>query len=341
VNTGTERAELTTTALRPFQVPSRWGSIWQLVNSVVPYFALWAAMIWAIQFSYPLTLLLAVFAAAFLVRIFIIFHDCGHGSFFRSRRANDWVGFFTGLFTMTPHHEWWHNHSIHHANVGNLDKRGVGDIWTMTVAEYRAASKMKRLRYFLVRQPLFMLTVGPLIVFVVLQRFPSQASRARERRSILLANIVLAAVIGALCWAIGWKAFVAIQLPVLLMAGAGGIWLFYVQHQYEGTYWQKTEKCDFLTAAIDGSSFYRLPRVLQWFSGNIGFHHVHHLSPRIPNYKLEKCHNAFARLRQVRPLTLRDSMVSARLRLWDEEKQQLVGFREAMRRSRHDGPHPA
>lgn len=314
------------TELRDFQAPSVPKAVWQLVNSLVPYFALWAIMIQTVKWSYPLTLALGVVASGFLVRVFIIFHDCGHGSFLPSRRWNEFVGFFTGVLTLTPHREWWHNHSLHHARSGNLDKRGVGDIWTMTVDEFRHASRLKRLGYFLVREPVFMLTVGPLLVFALQHRFPTPASGPAEKRSILLTNLVLAAAITALCLTIGWKAYLMIHLPILIMAGAAGIWLFYVQHQFEDTYWNRDEQWDFAEAAFAGSSFYRLPRVLQWFSGNIGFHHVHHLSPKIPNYRLEACHRKFAALRTAPELGLRASLETAKLRLWDSERRKLVGW---------------
>jgi omega-6 fatty acid desaturase (delta-12 desaturase) len=337
--TGPEESGLNDTAhalptpadLRPFQAPTISGSLWQLTNSVVPYVALWVLMVKTISFSYPLTFLLAIVASAFLVRVFIIFHDCGHGSFFRSRRANEWVGFFTGLLTLTPHHEWWHSHALHHAQTGNLDKRGSGDVWTMTVEEYNSASRYQKILYFLVRQPLFMLTVGPLLVFVVQARFPHSTSRARERRSIIMANLVLAAAITTLCLTIGWKTYLAIHLPITIMAGAAGIWLFYVQHQFEDTYWSQEKGWDFHDAAVMGSSFYKLPRVLQWFSGNIGFHHVHHMSPKIPNYLLEKCHRAFPAFERAPVLTVKSSMKSAHLRLWDSRRRKLVGWREARR----------
>ena len=331
-----DRAAISTRALKPFQSPSTRRALRQLANSVLPYLALWAVMIRTIEFSYPLTLALAVLAALFLVRVFIIFHDCGHGSFFASRRANEWVGFFTGVLTLTPHQEWWHNHSLHHAHSGNLDKRGAGDIWTLTVEEFRRAHWIKRLGYVLVRQPAFMLTVGPFLVFGLQHRFPTKHSRAREKRSILLTNLVLAVAITALCLTIGWKHYLMIHMPILLVAGAAGIWLFYVQHQYEGTYWDRDRDHDFVRAAIEGSSWYRLPRVLQWFSGNIGFHHVHHLSPRIPNYRLEACHRAFAAFRGVRPLTLRTSLRSLQLRLYNESTRRLVDWREAWSAPRPD-----
>jgi omega-6 fatty acid desaturase (delta-12 desaturase) len=317
--------------LRPFQEPSIKGSLWQIANSVIPYVALWALMVQTVQFSYLLTLALAVLASGFLVRIFIIFHDCGHGSFFRSRKANEWVGFFTGLLTMTPFREWWHTHALHHAQTGNLDKRGSGDVWTLTVDEFRSASKFKKLLYVLVRQPQFMLIVGPLLLFGFQNRFPSVTSRLRERRGVLWTNLALAVVITTLCITIGWKTYLAIHAPIVIIAGAAGIWLFYVQHQFEDAYWKQDKDWDFADAAVMGSSFYRLPRVLQWFSGNIGFHHVHHLSPKIPNYRLEACHRAFPALAIAPQLSLLQSLKSLHLRLWDPVGRKLVGWRQALR----------
>jgi len=312
--------------LRPFQRPSVGGSLWQITNSVVPYLALWVLMVQTIQFSYALTLLLAVVASAFLVRIFIIFHDCGHGSFFPSRRANEWVGFFTGMLTLTPHFEWWRNHALHHAQTGNLDKRGSGDVWTLTREEYEASPRWRRLLYVVVRQPIFMLTVGPLLIFAYQGRFPGRNSRTRERRWIVVMNLALAVAVTALCLTIGWKTYLAIHVPIIIMAGAAGIWLFYVQHQFEDAYWEHDPDWDFQEAAVLGSSFYRLPSVLQWFSGNIGFHHVHHLSPKIPNYRLEACHRRFRAFDCAPVLTVRSSMKSLGLRVWDTRRRKMVGW---------------
>jgi len=323
--------------LRPFQEPSLRGSIWQIANSVVPYVGLWVLMTWTVSFSYPLTLALAVLASGFLVRVFIIFHDCGHGSFFRSRRANEWVGFLTGMLTLTPFRDWWYNHSLHHSQTGHLDKRGYGDVWTMTVEEFRAASRWDKLRYICVREPIFMFGVGSFFMFAFKNRLPNSVSRPRERRAVLLTNLALAAIVTTLCLTIGWKTYLAIHIPIIVVAGAAGIWLFYVQHQFEATYWEKEPRWDYATAALTGSSYYRLPRVLQWFSGNIGFHHVHHLSPKIPNYRLQECHRTFPQFQRAPRLSLRESLRCAQLRLWDEEGQRLVGWREAAKAGRPAG----
>ncbi|MFO7652342.1 MAG: fatty acid desaturase [Candidatus Krumholzibacteriia bacterium] len=304
-------------------------SLWQLANSVVPYVLLWVLMVHSLSVSYALTLGLAVLASGFLVRIFIIFHDCGHGSFFRSRRANDVVGFLTGALTLTPHRQWWRQHLRHHGSAGDLDRRGTGDVWTMTVKEYRAASRWRRLVYRTVRQPFFMLAVGPFVMFAILARFPTRDSRRPEVLGIMATNLVIAGAIAALVATIGWRAYLMIHLPIVALSGAAGIWLFYVQHQFEGAYWSRRADWDYVSAAVEGSSFYRLPRLLQWFSGNIGFHHVHHLNARVPNYRLEECHRGDPQLRSVRPVTLRASLASLSLRLWDEEAGRMVGFAAA------------
>lgn len=313
----------------PYQRPRTGASLWQLTNSVVPYVALWVAGYHLLAVSYWLTLATSVVAAGFLVRIFIIFHDCGHGSFFASRRANDAVGFLTGVLTFTPYFDWRREHAQHHATAGDLDRRGHGDVATMTVEEYRQAPVWRRIAYRLYRNPLFLLGVGPLWVFLVKQRFPHAGSGPRERLSVHLTNLALVAAGAMLTVTIGFKALVLVQLPILALGGAAGIWLFYVQHQFEQAYWARGGQRDFLAAALRGSSFYQLPRVLQWFTGNIGFHHIHHLSPRIPNYLLERCHHEQPQLQHVNRLTLRSSLRSLRLRLFDEAAGRMVSFRAA------------
>ena len=301
-------------------------SVWQLVNSLIPYLALWGLMIWTLDISYWLTLALAVVAAGFLVRIFIIFHDCGHGSFFKSRRANHLVEFVTGVLTFTPYRQWRHQHALHHATSGDLDRRGTGEIWTLTVREYLEASRWKRLSYRLARNPFVLLGIAPLYVFLIQQRLPSRVAGKRERRGVYWTNGALLAVAVLMSLTIGLKAYLLIQLPVTMFAASAGVWLFYVQHQFEGVQWDRREDWDYTEAALLGSSFYKLPKVLQWFTGNIGFHHIHHLSPAIPNYNLERCYKATPMFQQVKPLTLWRSMKSLSLRLWDEQRRKLVGF---------------
>ncbi len=309
-----------------YQEPSTARAIWQIVNTIVPYGLLWYFMHLAMSVSWWLVVPLALLAGAFVVRIFIIFHDCGHGSYFRSGVANDIVGFLTGMLTFTPYYHWRWEHAIHHASAGHLDKRGVGDVWTLTVQEYLEASRWKRFAYRLARNPFFLFVVAPLFLFIVHERFPSKNANKRERHSVWAMNAALLAFAASLSFIFGIKAYLIIQLLILLVAGSSGVWLFYVQHQFEGVYWERGQDWDFTAAALQGSSFYKLPKVLQWFSGNIGFHHIHHLSPRIPNYNLERCHKADPLFQTVKPVTLFSSLKALTFRLWDERQRKLVGF---------------
>lgn len=313
-------------AVAGYQSPDLRRSLGQIVNTFVPYIILWILMVRSLTISYWLTLALAVPAAGFLVRIFIFFHDCGHGSFFKSQRANDILGIISGILTFTPYYAWRHAHAIHHATAGDLDRRGVGDIWTLTVREYLAAPTWKRLAYRIFRFPPIMFLLGPIVVFLLLQRFPIGEKAPRERMSVWATDLALLGVAALMSALIGLQAYLLIQIPVMVIAGAAGVWLFYVQHQFEGVYWERHANWDFVTSAMQGASFYRLPKVLQWFSGNIGFHHIHHLSPKIPNYKLQACFAANPIFQQVKPITLRSSLKSLGLHLWDEESRRLVGF---------------
>ncbi|MDA9764284.1 fatty acid desaturase [Opitutales bacterium] len=315
------------TAVAPFQKPHLPHSSWQIANSVGSYVLLWFAMYLSVSLSVWLTLGLAVLAAGFQVRIFILFHDCAHGSFFASKRANDVLGFITGVLTFTPYLHWRWEHCRHHATSGNLNKRGMGDIKTMTVQEYLEATRFKRTGYRMLRNPVILLLIVPVLLFLIKQRFPSAEAGKRERRSVHWTNLGILLMVAGLCWVFGIQMYVLIQLAITVVSGGAGIWLFYVQHQFEGVSWERDEKWDYTTAALDGSSFYRLPKLLQWFSGNIGFHHIHHLSPRIPNYNLEACHRASPCFHQVHQLTLWSSLRSLNLRLWDEKERRLVSFR--------------
>ena len=299
-------------------------SLWQVANTLIPYFILWGLMIWSIQFSYWITLALSIPAAGFMMRTFIIFHDCGHGSFFKSQKANDFVGRITGLLNFTPYYRWKHDHAIHHATAGDLDRRGTGDVYTMTVKEYLAAPWWKKALYRIMRHPLALLGVGPLIVFVISHRIPPSKGR-REIASVWWTNVSLVVLISLMCWLIGWKAYLLVQLPILLISTSIGVWLFYVQHNFDPTYWDNHEGWEFVKAGLQGSSFYKLPLILQWFTGNIGFHHIHHLSAKIPNYNLPKCYYENP-LFHVTPLTIRSSLKSLSLRLYDEEQKMLVGW---------------
>lgn len=320
-----------------YQHPSSVRAVWQLVSTLVPYALLWYLMYHALEISLWLAIPLAVLAAAFLVRIFIIFHDCGHGSFLGSRRANDAVGVLAGILTFSPYHHWRWQHSIHHGTAGQLDRRGTGDVWTMTVQEYLEASRWRRCVYRLARNPFVLFVLAPLFMFVIWQRFPAADARARERRSVRRMNFALAGMVIVLSWIFGVWPYLLLQAVVMAIAGAAGLWLFYVQHQFEDAYWEREADWNYLAAALRGSSFYKLPKVLQWFSGNIGFHHVHHLSPRIPNYNLQKCHEAESLFQQVKTMTLASSLRSLRLRLWDEQNRKLVSYAH-LRRARPPCP---
>lgn len=313
-----------------YQKPSTARASWQIVNTVVPYALIWVLMYYTMSVSWWLTIPLAILAGGFLVRAFIIFHDCGHGSFFKSNQANNVWGFICGVLTFTPYYHWRWEHSLHHATSGDLDRRGIGDVWTMTVQEYLESSRWKRFTYRLVRNPLVLFVLAPLLVFVVLQRFPKKQADSRERHSVYWMNLAIFAMAAVMTAIFGLKAYLILQLTAMLVAGSAGFWLFYVQHQFDGVYWERRDDWDYAAAALQGSSFYKLPRVLQWFSGNIGFHHIHHLSPRIPNYHLERCHRANPLFQTVKPLTLFASLKSLTFRLWDEQRRKLVGF-EALR----------
>lgn len=314
--------------IAPFTVPSLPRALWQVANTLIPYVALWFVMHWSLSVSYWLTLALAIPGGVLVVRSFIIFHDCGHGSFFKSKKANDVLGFITGMVTFTPYGHWSWQHAVHHQTSGDLDRRGEGDIWTLTVNEYLQSSKQRRFLYRFLRNPLILFVVAPLIMFFGYQRFCSPHAKGKDRKSVYLMNLALACLVGGLMWLLGWKEYLMIQVPITMVAGMVGIWMFYVQHQFEDVYWEHRDEWDYTTAALEGSSFYKLPKILQWCTGNIGFHHVHHLSSRIPNYYLEACHNSHPMFYTVKPITLMSSLKCMHLRLFDEETKQLIGYRK-------------
>jgi len=322
-----------------YENPALGRSLWQVASTVVSYGVLWYLMHRSVAISYWITLALAILAAGFLVRLFIIFHDCGHGSFFKSRKANDTLGVITGILTFTPYYQWRHKHAIHHATSGDLDRRGTGDVWTMTVREYLDAPRWRRFAYRLIRNPVVLFGIAPLLLLVVGQRFTWRKADRRERTNVLWTNLAIFGMAALLAWLMGLKAYLVIQVTVLMIAGSVGVWLFYVQHQFEGAYWARRGDWDYVTAALQGSSYYRLPKVLQWFTGNIGFHHIHHLSPGIPNYNLEKCHKADPLLQSATHITLLASLKSFSHRLWDEQRQRWVGYRDlrTLRRGRSTG----
>ena len=310
-----------------YQNPSLQRSLWQVANTLIPYFVLLTLMYVSLSYSYWITLALALPAGGLLTRSFIIFHDCGHGSFFKSQRANNLLGTICGLMVFTPYYQWRFEHAVHHATSGDLDRRGVGDIFTMTVDEYLKLPRWGRYKYRLYRSPIVMLGIGPWFTFLISQRFVNPISKKRERVSVYFSNLFIVALLVVAALTIGVKAFLLIQLPVAFVGGLGGIWMFYIQHQFEGTYWQRHEEWDYTTAAIRGSSYFKLPKVLQWFTGNIGFHHIHHLSSRIPNYALQQCMEENPEFQNVTTITLWSSLKSLRLNLWDEEQRQLISFR--------------
>ena len=316
-------------ALSTYQDPDLWKAVWQLVNTVIPYVALWIAMVILLNrgTSYWLVLPLILVASALLVRIFIFFHDCCHGSFFASRRANRILGYVTGILTFTPYDNWKHSHARHHATAGDLDRRGEGDVWMMTVEEYQRAPLLKRLAYRFYRTPVVTFGLGPAYMFLISHRFASKGATKRERVSVVITNLAIAAIIAVAGFTIGLRTYVLIQLPVILIAGMMGVWLFYVQHQFEGVYWARHESWDPMRAAMEGSSYYKLPKVLQWVTGNIGFHHIHHIRSRIPNYHLQDAYEAVPHLQSVEPVTIRRSLKSLRMNLYDEERKRMVSFR--------------
>jgi omega-6 fatty acid desaturase (delta-12 desaturase) len=309
--------------------PDLKSSLFQLVMTATPFIALLVVMATATQGRYWLTILLAFPTAGLLVRLFIIQHDCGHGSFFKSRAANDFLGRALCVLTLTPYGDWKNDHAMHHASSGNLDRRGRGDVATMTVGEYEAATPLKKLAYRLFRNPIVLVLLGAPINFIVLQRLPTgRAFRDRAaRRSVMSLNIALVIIFGLPMTVLGVVPVLATYLPVMIIASWIGNWMFYVQHQYEDAYWMRDGEWNFHTAAIRGSSYFDLPPILQWISGNIGLHHIHHLCSRIPNYRLQACLDIAPELHRIaKRITLRDSLTCWRLALWDEKRHLLVRF---------------
>lgn len=321
-------------SVAPYEKTDKHASIRQMINTLGPLVLLWVAAYMSLSVSYWLTLAFAIPAAGFVIRTFIIFHDCCHGSFFQNRKANDIIGTITGVLTLVPYRQWKHSHSIHHAGSSNLDKRGIGDIWIMTVDEYAEATPLKRLYYRIYRNPLVMFVIGPIAVFVIQYRFNAKGARRKERMNTYLTNLSIVALYSALIWAIGWQAFLLVQLPIVFVSGFLGIWLFYVQHQFEDSYFEHENEWSYVMAAVEGSSYYKLPKLLQWITGNIGFHHVHHLSPKVPNYNLELAHNATPPLQKATTITIGTSMKALNFRLWDEKNKNFVSFKQLKARDR-------
>ncbi|WP_080849172.1 fatty acid desaturase [Cytobacillus gottheilii] len=313
--------------MAPFEKANRNASIRQLLNTLIPFFALWYGAYLSLEVSYLLTLALSVIASGFLVRIFIIFHDCCHNSFFKNKKANKIIGTITGVITLFPFSQWQRDHSIHHATSSNLDKRGTGDIWVLTVQEYIDAPFWTKVGYRLYRNPIIMFGLGPIYQFLIVNRFNRKDAKWKERLNTYITNVSIVALYSGMCWLIGWEAFLLVQLPIFLLSGSAGIWLFYIQHTFEQSYFEVDSEWEYVKAAVEGSSYYKLPKILQWLTGNIGFHHVHHLSPRVPNYLLEEAHNESEALQHAPTITIAKSLESLRFKLWDEENKNFVGYK--------------
>lgn len=321
--------------MKPYAVASNRKALWQLTTTML---ALLATSVAAIAFFkagfYVLTWMLSPIWALLLVRLFVLQHDCGHHSFFSSKKANNLTGFFLSAFTFTPILNWRYSHNLHHGSNGNLDRRGTGDIWIMTATEFAQADKWTRLKYRLYRHPVFLFFVGPFFYFLFRRRFSVHISRTmwRERRDLWLTNLYIVSLYVGLALLIGWRDLVIIMTPVLMMTAGGGVWLFYMQHTFEDTYLKRSKQWDFVDAAIEGSTMYQLPQILHWFTANIGFHHIHHLNSQIPNYHLQKCMaenmDLFANVPVIR---LRDSLAISKLKLWDENLGRYIGFEQATR----------
>jgi omega-6 fatty acid desaturase (delta-12 desaturase) len=316
-------------ALDVYAQPRLGRSLLEIATSVVPYVALSVLMYLTLGVSDFVTFALALPAAGFLVRTFVVFHDCTHGSLMASKRANARIGRVLGLFVLSPFQRWRHDHAIHHGSSGDLERRGVGDIVTLTVAEYRARSWRGRLAYRVVRNPAVMFGLGPVIAMMVGPRIATRSQRPRMRHSVVGTDLALVAVAGGLMWLTGVDKFLLVWLPAAMLAGSAGIWLFYVQHQFEDAYWQSPADWNYAEAALRGSSYLKLPKVLQFFTGNIGLHHVHHLNPRIPNYNLQRAHDENPIFHEVPTLSLSEAIQTVRLKLWDEHRGKLVSFAEA------------
>ena len=323
--------ELLKSDIHVYQRPSMAKSIWQICNTLIPYVALLALSYFALRVSFWLALPVIFISSGFMIRTFIIFHDCGHQSFFRSRKANRFWGVITGFLTFTPYHYWKSNHDRHHNTSGNLDKRGFGDVWTMTVAEYAKASRRERLKYRLYRNPFVMFFLGPLLIIMVTHRIPKSYVDKKERNSVYLTNISIFVFAVSMSILIGPLNYLIIQLLTLYLGLIAGVWLFYVQHQFEDVYWARAEEWNFIEASLKGGSFYKLPKIVNWFTGNIGYHHIHHLLTGIPNYNLPNCHEETPINKVVKPTKFFVSLKSLGYRLWDENNGKLVGYREARR----------
>jgi omega-6 fatty acid desaturase (delta-12 desaturase) len=320
-------------ATKAYETPVRSKAIWQIVNTLIPFLATWLLALTSFSRGWPvwLTVTSALASGLLLIRIFIFFHDCTHGSFFASRNANAFWGTIFGILTYTAYADWRISHGMHHAASGNLDKRGVGDIWTMTLDEFKNSTPGGRFWYQIYRNPIMLFLIMPPLLFFIRQRYPNAKAKGRSWTSIIITDIGILAIAAGIVWAFGWQALVFVHLPTFYFVTVVGLWLFYVQHQFDPGYWERTPEWDHHGAAMEGSSHYDLPRFLQWISGNIGFHHVHHLRPRIPNYRLQECYDDIPELQLENPLTLATSLRSINRHIWDEVEKRLLTFRQARR----------
>ncbi|MFN8151308.1 MAG: fatty acid desaturase [Solirubrobacterales bacterium] len=326
-------------AMAPYAKPILWRSVLDIMTSVVPFFIGWGLMYWALDISYWLVLAISIPTAGCLLRTFILFHDCTHGSFFESKAANTWGGRFFGLLVFQCFGNWRHHHALHHGSAGDLDRRGDGDVPTWTVDEYFSKPFMSRLGYRLFRNPVIMFGIGPIWSLLVGPRVWANAKSTKLRNSILLTNLAVIVMVGGLMAIFGVTEVLLIYAPLVLIAGTAGVWLFFVQHQFEDVYWENSDAWSYSAAALQGSSYLKLPQPFQFFTGNIGLHHVHHLSSRVPNYSLQRAHDEVDAFADVPVLTFGKSLRCSRLKLWDERSKQLVTFREG-RRSVEQGPAP-
>jgi acyl-lipid omega-6 desaturase (Delta-12 desaturase) len=320
--------------VKPFVASDHGASYRQLGNTFIPYGLLWFAMYQSLNLSYALTLALAVPTAGFTLRIWVLQHDLGHGSMFRSSRVNHFWGSICGVFTLLPYHHWRRIHNLHHSHFGNLDRRGPGYITTLTVREYLALPAWRRALYRAYRNPMIVVVPGAWYYFLLQHRVPydARADWRRERRSVYFTNAAVLALAALLSGIVGWQAFLLVHLPIVLLASSVGAWIFVAQHSFEESYWTDAAHWDFVEAAVQGSSFYHMSPVMRWFTASVGYHHVHHLSPRIPNYRLAECHQEVPELRAVQPLTGRELWRTAQMGLWDEDAGRMVAFRDLKRR---------
>ena len=318
--------------VRKYSTPDPVKSWWQVINTLGSFVFLWWLAYKALDISIYLAIFISLVNQIFNIRTFIILHDCGHGSFFKSKKLRTLIGTICGVLTFTPYKQWTREHAGHHQTSGNLDKRGLGDVWTITTAEYSEMSPLAKLGYHAFRFPLVNFVIGPFYIFQIRFRFKQHFDGPEEDRNRYLTNFLIAAIITTLCLTLGWKTFLIVHLPIVLLSNTIGTWLFFVQHQYEDAYWRKNDEWDYFDASIKGSSFLKLPKFFQWSTGNIGIHHIHHLSHQIPNYYLGQAYEENELFQDCKVLGFWESFKGIWLKLWDENTQELISFGEYYRR---------